>query len=71
MAELHEGAEALRQLQGKATNKEGSAKITVVTLMANLAKDIVGKLKEPCVAVLDAYFAAGPAFAIAKTLLGK
>ena len=71
MAELHEGAEALRQLQGKDTNKEGSAKITVVTLMANLAKDIVGKLKGPCVAVLDAYFAVGPAFAIAKNLLGS
>lgn len=69
-AELHEGAEALRQLQGKDVNKEELGKITVVTLMANLAKDIAGKLKEPCVAVLDAYFAVGPAFAIAKTLLG-
>jgi hypothetical protein len=65
MAELHEGAEALRRLQGKDVNKEKSAKITVVTLMANLAKDIVGKLKEPCVAMLDAYFAVDPAFAIA------
>jgi hypothetical protein len=71
MAELHEGAEALRQLQGKDSNKEDAGKITVVTLMANLTKDIVGKLKEPCVAVLDAYFAVGPAFTIAKTLLGS
>jgi len=39
--------------------------------MANLAKDIAGKLKGPCVAVLDAYFAVGPAFAITKTLLGS
>jgi hypothetical protein len=71
MAELHEGAEALRQLQGKDANKEGAGKITVVTLMANLAKDIAGKLKKPCVAVLDACFAVGPAFAIARTLLGS
>jgi hypothetical protein len=71
MAELHEGAEALRQLQGKDANKEDAGKITVVTLMANLAKDIVEKLKEPCVTVLDAYFAVGPAFAIARTLLGS
>ncbi len=71
MAELHEGAEALRQLQGKDANKEGLEKITVVTLMAELVKGIAEKLKEPCVAVLDAYFAVGPAFAIAKTRLGS
>lgn len=71
MAELHEGAEALRQLQGKDVDKEVSGKITVVSLMANLIKDVAGKLKEPCVAVLDAYFAVGPAFAIARTLLGS
>ena len=71
MAELHEGAEALRQLQGKDTDKEGSEKITVGTLMVNLVKDIAGKLQEPCVAVLDAYFAVGPAFAIARTRLGN
>lgn len=71
MAELHEGAEALRQLQGKDADKDASGKITVVSLMANLAKAAAGKLKEPCVAVLDAYFAVGPAFAIARTLLGS
>lgn len=71
VAELHEGAEALRQLQGKDANKEDAGKITVVTLMANLAKDIAAKLKEPCVAVLDAYFAVGPTFTVAKTLLGS
>lgn len=71
MAELHEGAEALRQLQGKDLDKEVSGKITVVSLMANLIKDVAGKLKEPCVAVLDAYFAVGSAFAIARTLLNS
>ena len=71
MAELHEGAEALRKLQCKDVNKEESAKITVVTLMADLIKDIAEKLQEPCVAVLDAYFAVGPAFAIARTRLGN
>jgi len=71
MAELHEGAEALRQFQGKNANKEDAGMITVVTLMANMAKAIAAKLKEPCVAVVDAYFAVGPTFAIAKTLLSS
>ncbi len=66
VAELHEGAEVIRQLQQKDADAKETEKITVVTLMANLAKSIAGKLKEPCVAVLDAYFAVGPTFAIAK-----
>lgn len=71
VAELHEGAEVIRQLQKKNADAKESEKITVVTLMVNLAKSIAGKLKEPCVAVLDAYFAVGPAFAIAKTARGN
>ncbi|MCK8600285.1 transposase [Desulfoferrobacter suflitae] len=68
IAELHEGAEALRQLQQKDVTPIATEKLTVVTLMANLARTVATKLKEPCVAVLDAYFAVGPAFEIAKTL---
>lgn len=72
IAELHEGAVALRQLQQKNADAcaKRTEKITVVTLMANLAKNIAQKLNEPCVAVLDAYFAVGPTFLIAKTLRG-
>lgn len=39
--------------------------------MANLLKTVTEKLGEPCVAVLDAYFAVSPTFKIAKTLLGN
>jgi hypothetical protein len=70
IAKLHEGAEVIRQLQQKDADAKETEKIKVVTLMANLAKGIAGNLKEPCIAVLDAYFAVGPTFAIAKTLGG-
>jgi hypothetical protein len=72
IAELHEGAVALRQLQQKdVLEHEDAKKITVVTLMANLLKTIAEKLTEPCVAVLDAYFAVGPTFQAAKASLGE
>lgn len=71
-AELHEGAVALRQLQQKESPKlDDAEKITVVTLMANLLKTVAAQLAEPCVAVLDAYFAVGPTFQVAKALRGK
>jgi hypothetical protein len=50
----YEGFDIVWQLQKKDVNAEKIEKITVVTLMTNLAKNITGKLKEPCVAVLDA-----------------
>jgi hypothetical protein len=68
-AELHEGATALRQLQGKEIPKvNGVEKTTVITLMGKLLATVASNIAEPCVAVLDAYFAAAPMFAIAKTL---
>jgi len=70
VAELHEGAEALRHLQQKDVERTGTARYTVCTLMANLAKTVAMKLKEPCMVVLDAYFAVGPVFKVVKTLLG-
>jgi hypothetical protein len=66
-AELHEGAEALRHLQGKAApTVEGAEKTTVVTLMGALLATVADNLAAPCVAVLDAFFAAAPMFKIAK-----
>ena len=68
-AELHEGALALRCLQGKKPPKvNGVEKTTVVTLMGELLAIVTRSLAEPCVAVLDAFFAAAPMFAIAKAL---
>jgi hypothetical protein len=66
-AELHEGAKALRHLQGKAAPAvEGIEKTTVVTLMGALLATVAGNLAAPCVSVLDAFFAAAPMFKIAK-----
>jgi hypothetical protein len=71
-AELHEGAAALRKLQGKEPPKvNGVEKTTVTTLMGNLLTTVVSNLAHPCVAVLDAYFAAAPVFAMAKALCSK
>ena len=68
-AELHEGAIALRQLQGKEAPKvNGVEKTTVVTLMGKLLATVASNIAEPCVAVLDAYFAAAPTFVMAKEL---
>lgn len=67
-AELHEGASALRFLQGKKSPLvNGIEKTTVVTLMGELLVTATRNLSESCVAVLDAYFAVAPLFAVAKT----
>lgn len=69
--ELHEGAPALRRLQGKEVpTVAGVEKTTVVTLMGHLVKTVVANLGEPCLAVLDAYFSVGDTFQIAKTARG-
>jgi hypothetical protein len=71
-AELHEGATALRKLQGKEAPKvNGVEKSTVTTLMAKLLGTVASNISEPCIAVLDAYFAVTPVFAIAKSLCRK
>jgi hypothetical protein len=70
-AELHEGVAVLRRLQGKeAPRVDGVEKITIVTLMAKLLEVSVHNIAGPCVAVLDAFFAAAPMFAIAKATVG-
>jgi hypothetical protein len=69
--ELHEGAAALRKLQGKAAPKvNGIERTTVVTLMGQLLATVASNLTKPCVAVLDAFFAA-PMFKMAKAVCGE
>ena len=71
-AELHEGAAALRELQGKeAPVVNGADKTTVITLMANSLADIAKKLNDPCVSAADAYFASADFFNIAKAVKGE
>ncbi len=71
VAELHEGALALRQMQKKkAPVVDTVQKTTIVTLMVHLVKTVASRLRMPCLAVLDAFFAVAPTFQIAKTLCG-
>jgi hypothetical protein len=67
-AELHEGVQPLRELQGKTSPVvDAVEKTTIGSLMGQLVKVVCLHLAEPCVAVLDAYFAVGSTFKIAQT----
>tara|TARA_B100001964_G_C14200360_1_gene585450 strand:- start:30 stop:1388 length:1359 start_codon:yes stop_codon:yes gene_type:complete len=66
-AELHEGAEQLRDLQGKiAPVINGKSKVSVTTLMASMAVSLVEELNVKSIIVLDAYFSVGPVFDLLK-----
>jgi hypothetical protein len=68
-AELHEGVEALRSFQQKAPPLvDGQPKVSITSLMAAMAAELVPELGRKCILVLDAYFAVGPVFAILKTV---
>ena len=64
-AELHEGVETVRQFQQKSRPMiNGQAKVSVTSLMAAMAADLVSAVGKRCILVLDAYFAVGPVFTI-------
>jgi hypothetical protein len=66
-AELHEGAEALRKLQGKPEPVvNGKSKVSVTTLMASMAVDLINGLGSECIVILDAYFSVGPVFLVLR-----
>jgi hypothetical protein len=68
-AELHEGVEALRSFQHKTPPLvDGQPKVSITSLMAAMAAELVPELGRKCILVLDAYFAVGPVFAILKTV---
>lgn len=67
LAEIHEGAEKLRAFQNKQPPVvEGEEKVTIVTLMLSLAASLARRLARPCMLILDAYFAVGPTFVMAR-----
>jgi hypothetical protein len=69
-AELHEGAEQLRQFQGKPEpTVNGKAKVSVTSLMAAMVSDMVSFVNVRCIIVLDAYFAVGPVFSMLKQVV--
>jgi len=55
--------ETLRKFQQKVP-PTAQAKLTVSSLMAAMAAEVVSALGKRCLLVLDAYFAVGPVFAI-------
>jgi hypothetical protein len=68
-AELHEGVEALRRFQEKADPLvDGQPKVSITSLMAAMAAELVPALGRRCLLVVDAYFAVGPVFTILKTV---
>lgn len=67
-AELHEGVEDLRRLQGKpAAIVNGREKLSVTTLMAGMAVNLITEMGIQTILTLDAYFAVGPVFLLLKT----
>jgi hypothetical protein len=69
-AELHEGVADIRRLQNKADPLiDGRAKVSITTLMAAMAADLVAAMGRRCLLVLDAYFAVGPVFVILKKVV--
>lgn len=66
-AEIHEGVEDLRAMQNKPVPKvNGRDKLSVTTLMASMAVDLITGMNTKALLVLDAYFAVGPVFLILK-----
>jgi hypothetical protein len=66
-AEIHEGAEDLRAMQNKPVPKvNGKEKLSITTLMASMAVDLITGMNTKALLVLDAYFAVGPVFLILK-----
>ena len=69
-AEPHEGVEALRKFQAKIEPVvNGQSKVSITTLMATMAAELVSGVGKKCIIVLDAYFAVGPVFLILKKAL--
>jgi len=67
---LHEGVETIRQFQNKAEPVvKDKPKVSVTSLMAAMAAELVSVVGKRCIIVLDAYFAVGPVFLILRQIL--
>lgn len=72
IAEMHEGVDKLRAFQGKKPPVvDGKETVTIVSLMLSLADSLTRCLTKPCMVILDAYFAVGPTFSIARECVDK
>ena len=69
-AEVHEGVETLRKFQGNADPVvNGRSKLSVTTLMAPMAGEVVSVMSKKSIVVLGAYFAVGPVFSILREVV--
>jgi hypothetical protein len=67
---LHEGVGTIRQFQAKAEPVvNDKPKVSVTSLMAAMAAELVSVVGKECIIVLDAYFAVGPVFSILRQIL--
>lgn len=72
MAEIHEGMETIRTFQGKqAPVVNDQQSVTIVTLMISLAGSLARHLAKPSLLILDAYYAVGPTFILAKEYIDE
>lgn len=72
VAELHDGVTELRRFQGKDPPRvNGEEKVSIITLMLNLAIRVAQHLPGPSFIVLDAFFAVRTTFLIAKECLSS
>ena len=62
--------ETIRQFQAKAEPiVKNKPKVSVTSLMAAMAAELVSVVGKRCIIVLDAYFAVGPVFLILRQIL--
>lgn len=70
-AEIHEGMQKIGEFQSiddpESTGE--TVKVSIITSMATMACNLVRNLDKKCILVLDAYFAAKPAFLTIKDLV--
>jgi hypothetical protein len=70
-AEIHEGMQKIREFQSidDLESSGETVKVSIITSMATMACNLVKNLNKKCLLVLDAYFAAKPAFLTIKNLM--
>lgn len=70
-AEIHEGMQKIREFQSidDPESSGETVKVSIITSMATMACNLVRNLDKKCILVLDAYFAAKPAFLTIKDLV--
>lgn len=71
-AEVQEGVQEIHRYQGKkAPQVEGKKKFSVISLGLRQAQDVALNMGKPCMLILDAYYAVGNTFIMARECLNE